>query len=174
MIFGSGRRRVIPTSQTETSNAVDSVLGDDEQLPKLELDDDDDLEPWMDWIKRTTHDVEAHMNKLHIDCWTSQARRKKWRWAQRVIGFTADRWAIIAAKWEPELHMDGQVSRARRRQSRPKLRWSDDITSFLSKVCGHENSWLEVPSDSPVWAKFEQQFVNDDWADRGAQAAPST
>ena len=37
------------------------------------------MEPWVDWIVRTTGLVEAHLAKLGIDDWVTAIRRKKWR-----------------------------------------------------------------------------------------------
>ena len=70
-----------------TSNDdVDSQVlqhGDDEDD---DGDDDamDDLEPWVDWIKRCTHDVEARLKKLKLDDWTTMQKRRKWRWAGKL------------------------------------------------------------------------------------------
>ena len=82
-----------------TSNDdVDSQVlqhGDDEDD---DGDDDamDDLEPWVDWIKRCTHDVEARLKKLKLDDWTTMQKRRKWRWAGKLARCDDDDWMLMA------------------------------------------------------------------------------
>ena len=40
-----------------------------------------DLEPWVEWVRRTTHAVESHLTTMDVENWACQARRRKWRWA---------------------------------------------------------------------------------------------
>ena len=84
-----------PTSDEDVDSDADKF----EALPPEDsIHEQEDLEPWVEWIKRTTHAVEGHMQKLHIECWTRQVRRRQWKWAHRVTGFSDNRWAKIAAK----------------------------------------------------------------------------
>ena len=120
----------------------------------------EDVEPWVEWIKRTTHAVEGHMQKLHIECWTRQVRRRQWKWAHRVTGFSDNRWAKIAANWNPQFHFDGRQSKAMRRQSRPKQRWEQNLNAFLKNNYGYECVWSDIAKDGKRWTELENLFVN--------------
>ena len=125
------------------------------------------LEPWVDWIKRTTHQVEHHLQKLHVECWVAQVRRKRWKWAQRVSSLCADRWAKVAAQWKPELHFDGLQCRARRRQARPKHRWDDDLNVLARQVLGQDSNWMALADDKKHWDELEERFVKGEWRETG-------
>ena len=100
-------------------------------------DDDTDLEPWSDWIRRCTHDVEQQISNIGIEDWVTQQRRRKWRWAQRVANNTSNKWTIRALTWDPTT-----IARfnARRRQARPRTRWTDDINQHIQKHFHHDNA----------------------------------
>ena len=88
-------------------------------LPEdTEQDDADaDLEPWVDWIKRCTHDVEQRMKELKLDDWVTMQRRRKWKWGQKPALFDNFDWTTAVLRWDPtlvpQLH-------SRRRPGRPK------------------------------------------------------
>ena len=146
-----------PTSDEDVDSDADAC----EALPPEDsIHEQEDPEPWVEWIKRTTHTVEGHMQKLHIECWTRQVRRRQWKWAQRVAEFSDNRWAKIAANWNPQLHFDGRQSKAMRRQSRPKQRWEHHFNAFLKNKYGYECVWSDLAKDAKRWAELEDLFVN--------------
>lgn len=57
--------------------------------PHIPNDDDTNLEPWVEFIRRCIHEAEALVQFLGIEDWISQQRRKKWRWARKIA--TVDR-----------------------------------------------------------------------------------
>ena len=98
------------------------------QIPSTQ--EDDTTEPWQDWLRRCTHEAEDHLKKLGAEDWVSMQRRRKWRWAQRVATDN-DKWTWKALLWEPVLDRRFQ---ARRQQGRPRKRWTDDITDYLTSL----------------------------------------
>jgi hypothetical protein len=130
-------------------------------------DNHEDLEPWADWIRRCTHDVEARMRRLKLDDWITMQRRRKWRWARKVATTQRCDWMAMAIRWDPtcnpRLH-------ARRRQGRPKTRWTTDIVAYLSSyatTADEDNSptmtvdnqlWLQLAQDELSWTSMEEGF----------------
>ena len=43
------------------------------------------LEPWVGWIQRATHDVEAKCKDLGMESWIEKARGMKWNLAERIV-----------------------------------------------------------------------------------------
>jgi hypothetical protein len=129
-------------------------------------DDDDiqtqsvELEPWTDWIKRTTHWAEAQVKQLKLENWLTQIWRRRWRWAAGIAKHEARRWTHRILVWQPE--MTTGTSKVRTRKAgHPRKRWSDDITQFLlSKdfAIVHSNWWtLALHAES--WSSVEKGFV---------------
>ena len=111
----------------------------------------DQLEDWVDWIKRSTRDVENRLEKLNLNDWVTTVRQRQWRWARTLVTMTEDRWAHRAIHWTPEWH------RGMRKQARPHRRWHDHFTSFLLEG-GITQHWSEVAS-TDVWSELESQFL---------------
>lgn len=99
--------------------------------PQDTVDPLDDLEPWVEWLRRCTHEAEAHMKKLHLGDWVAQQRRRKWRWASRLATTETDAWMTIALRWNPTLDTKHNNQR---RQGRPKTRWTDDIRKHIQQT----------------------------------------
>ena len=72
--------------------------------PHIPNDDDTNLEPWVEFIRRCTHEAEALVQSLGIEDWISQQRRKKWRWARKVVTVDRHKWNYYTTIWEPTLH----------------------------------------------------------------------
>ena len=161
---------------------VDSNPPTPEQQQQHTDDDTDettDLEPWVDWIRRCTHEVEARMKKLRLDDWVTLQRRRKWRWAHKIATTTQDTWTTIALQWDPTL--DRQLD-ARRRTGRPTPRWTDDIIDHIRQcktMAQQDNhnennaaitdgvgdqvyditTWLLLAKDKQKWADMERAYV---------------
>ena len=129
LILGHGRRK-----QLEPGHGAETVL-----------------EPWVDWIKRVTHEAEAKLESLEIESWVNTCRRRKWQWAATLTQMDTSRWAKRAATWDPEW-----CKEAKRPVGRPKKRWSDDIIKHLeqnSVTC----PWLQTSLQT--WSELESGFV---------------
>ena len=121
MILGHGRRRIQRAPEPTNS---DNKSEDSEEEPTVIQDDDgDELEPWVDWIRRVTHNAENTLQKLKIRTWIEQARKRKWRFAAELFsGDGEQKWSHAALEWNPQVHYDTPKPSARRKPTRPKLR----------------------------------------------------
>ena len=174
LIVNSPRRRTTPPLDNEdhhhdestddvNSNATQS--SDLEQL--LQLSEQELLEPWPDFLKRTTQQAEELAKQHNIDDWATHYLRQKWRWAARVAQQSHDRWSRLATTWEPQLHEKRPCSRL---NSRPRRRWDDDINHFLdnhyhpqhqssSEAANSTNRWLHLATDTTLWNELEEDFI---------------
>ena len=161
MILGHGRRRVQantvePESSGEDvqSNASNTVKPEDE--PSVEPVDE--LEPWVDWIKRVTYHMEGRLQNLKMRSWTEEARLRKWKWAQKLFtGEHSDRWSVKALHWNPQIHFDRPKPAARRRPTRPKLRWLDDILKISRDAS--DTSAEEVLKELDFWTQCQDLYI---------------
>jgi len=119
------------TDDDISDDDVDSTCSTTPVRPPQDDDDTTEAEPWADWIRRCTHEVEERMNKLHLDDWVSIQRRRKWRWAMKLATDPTDNLTTRALQWDPML--DAQLNN-RRRRGRPKTRWSDDICKYIRQM----------------------------------------
>ena len=119
------------------------------------------LEPWVDWVRRTTHEVEERCNKLNLESWVEQVRGMKWALAKRICYQDSDRWSWQVFHWDPELHFPGLRRSARRKQARPKLRWSDEIAKFLSM--NEKPALQRVEGDASLWTDLREEFIRGCW-----------
>ena len=156
MILGHGRRRIATMSVVEPdssgedvqSNASNTIKPDDEPAE----DPRDELEPWVDWIRRITHHVEERLKQLEMRTWVEEARLRKRKWARKLFtGEHSERWSTRALHWNPQIHFDRPKPSARRRPTRPNLRWLDDIVKISressdlapEEVLGHLDFWMQ-------------------------------
>ena len=125
-----------PRGDSDDSGSDVDSNPDTPQKPQLPDDHDTttDLEPWVDWIRRCTHDAENRMKKMNLDDWVTIQRRRKWRWPNKVASTTHDTWTTIALQWDPTL--DTQLH-ARRRTGHPKTRWTDDVKAHVRHTSTH-------------------------------------
>ena len=150
------KRRVNAPQGGNNDNDVDSNAT--EINFQCEQDEDDDcLEPWVDFIKRTTHDAEERLRRLNIEDWITAQRRRKWNFARRVASQNGSRWSNRVAKWNPEL----TSARTSRQQGRPKKRWQDDIENVLRTGLHNDSiNWMEVATNDTLWRSLESLYVN--------------
>ena len=60
------------------------------------------IEPWVDWLKRTTHQAEDRLRELKIPDWISAHRRLKLHWAKRLATTEDHTWTWRAMMWDPD------------------------------------------------------------------------
>ena len=161
MILGHGRRRAQPNAAEPESSGED-VQSNASNTVKPEADPPEDprdeLEPWVDWIKRVTHDVEERLKQPGMRSWTEEARLRKWKWAQKL--FTReqlDRWSVKALHWNPQVHLDRPKPASRRRPTRPKLRWLDDILKISREASN--TSAAEGVKEPNFWNQCRDLYV---------------
>lgn len=170
MILGE-KRRQITTSSDEGSSGHDVASNPEEVHPDgaEEYDNNDNeeqLEDWVEWIRRVTHRVENQMSKLKLEPWIAKARRIKWRWgrwAQRLLSEPSkDKWSARSLQWDPEFVSEGVRTRAYRTQGRPRTRCADDFTKYAQKILDDvSTSWSTLLRTPDFWKNGEDSFVKN-------------
>ena len=159
MILGHGRRRI--QRAPEPTNSDNKSEDSEEESAVIQDDDGDELEPWVDWIRRVTHNAENTLQKLKIRTWIEQARTKKWRFAAELFsGDGEQKWSHAALAWNPQVHYDTPKPSARRKPTRPKLRWTDELRNHVKDRLRPEQEWNDVCSDPDFWKTYESNFIN--------------
>ena len=157
IVFGSGRRMVESTEEnasTHSSEDRNSVKDDQEDagesLGSLHL------EPWEDWIRRTTRQAEEQLRVCGLEDWTAKYRQRKWRLARKIWTLDAKRWAKTALNWDAS--EDPTLSR---RVGRPTSRWTDGFNVCVHRTFGKEagTSWKDVITHDESWASLEPEFL---------------
>eukprot|EP00973_Karenia_brevis_P018647 2557449-Karenia_brevis.AAC.1 len=84
LMLGSGRRveRQCAETQSDTTQSSDEQTKEEEM--HLEIPEIWELEPWVDWVRRTTHLAEKEMQKAGVQDWVSQQRHRKWMLAGHI------------------------------------------------------------------------------------------
>ena len=159
MILGQGRRRI---ESTRGLTEEDQKSGDSEgDCASIQDDEGEMVEPWVDWIRRVTHNVESSLQRLKIRTWVEQARKRKWRYAAELYsGRGRQKWTHIALLWNPQLHSDTLQSTARRKPARPNLRWTDELQNFIKNRLQPGEALNDVCTDPDFWEKHENSFIN--------------
>ena len=160
-VLGQGRRRT--QTAPETPDDRDATDSEDPLDAPPEEDRRDELEPWLDWIKRVTHNVENNLQRLGIKTWVEQARKRKWKWAAELYSGLGERkWSHVALEWNPQVHCDAPRSTARRKPTRPNARWTDELRKFSKERLRPEQQWNDVCSNPDFWKTHENDFINRD------------
>jgi len=182
MILGAGRRRIIPTTPTLTANHQQTTAAatptnsataatennensesdndiqsnpdpEDTTQHEHDNDEDDNLEPWVDWIKRVTQHAEQQLGKLNINTWIHTIRTRKWRFLARVVKMPSNRWTKVALLWAPQT----TSKTARRSEGHPRKRWTDDIDDYL-QTQGIQEACVNTAMNT-TWNKLERGYV---------------
>ena len=61
-----------------------------------------DLETWVEWVQRTTHEARTVMTRLNIPMWTDEQHSRLQRWHDRVGQMSRERWARRVLDWLPD------------------------------------------------------------------------
>jgi hypothetical protein len=113
-----------PSNEDSTSdNDVDSNASAPKPDPP-DLDSTECLEPWVDWIKRCTHEIETRLRNLRLEDWVTMQRRRKFRYARKILHTDEYEWNNRALNWDPT--RDHKLT-PQRRHGRPRTRWTDDL-----------------------------------------------
>ena len=97
-------------------------------------------EPWVDFVKRSTHTSERLAREHGVKDWLQAQQWRKWKLAGEAARRTDKRWSHRLLNWKPffrKLH--------HRDVGRPCLRWSDSLV----EVAGGE--WVEAAVDKGLW-----------------------
>jgi hypothetical protein len=110
-------------------------------------DDSRDVEPWEEWIRRTTHQAERRVAELNLDDWLTVHRRQKLEWARQLVTDDVDTWAFRALAWQPD------EVKYQRAQARPRRRWQDEICSLLRQH-DVQMPWHEALRNDDIWNRI--------------------
>ena len=90
-----------PTHYDESSDPDADDVNSDTPSHEIPIDlIEDDMEPWEDFIRRCTYDVELKMKKLGIEDWISGQRWRKWNMG--VANDQRNKWTLKAALLGPQ------------------------------------------------------------------------
>jgi hypothetical protein len=143
-ILGQGRRKHNPETKPTTANDTEDNVEDDAK---------EVLEPWVDWIRRVTHDVLGIADGLNLPEWAEEQRRRKWRWAGHTARRTDGRWTEKIIYWLPI---------GRRVRGHTKTRWEDEVVAFAAKLMESETvrgEWTAIANDRLTWSILEADHV---------------
>ena len=134
MRWSAPTQHIVAKNEEDPSNDSDSNPRDVESIASEQpliaaMEDEEALEPWVDWIRRCTHEAEKQIADLGIEDWVSIHRRRKWRWARCVAIDQSNKWTLKALTWDPTL--DPWYT-PRRRPGRPQTRWTDDLVQHVT------------------------------------------
>eukprot|EP00973_Karenia_brevis_P090885 12404833-Karenia_brevis.AAC.1 len=102
-ILGAGRQIQAPPNAEMNEESASSDTSSS-STTETEKDDEDELthlEPWIDWIRRTTHLAEGSLKRAGLEDWVRAVRRKQWRWAGHLARRTDGRWSTKVLSWTP-------------------------------------------------------------------------
>ena len=93
--------------------------------------DDEELEPWPEFLKRTARMVDAQLQNTNLDDWYTLWRKRQWKWAGKLLQQSRYQWSYKAPFWEPAVDCRNG---GRRLRARPHKRWDDEIKAFLQSL----------------------------------------
>ena len=149
-IYQKGRLRQKRDDRTQSSSRLDEV--------ELAPEEDDDLEPWPEFMKRVTREIEHHMDKLHIEDWVKLQRRRKCTWASHVARRSDDRWSTTLLAWQPEGGPRQGGKGRGRKQARPCQRWEDALCDSFGSY-EFVSDWRLPAGDREEWNKLTMTFA---------------
>jgi hypothetical protein len=103
MMIGTGRRRATAARQgvaDEGANSLEDAAN--KSLHEGSFDPEPALEPWVDWIRRATHDSERLVKEVNLEDWVVIHRRRKWHFAGKAATKSDNRWSTRLFSWVPE------------------------------------------------------------------------
>ena len=124
------------TSDDESTDDVNSTTSDTNLQQLMATHNDDEHEPWPEFIKRATRIAEETTKQLNMQEWTTTYWKKQWKWANRIANQQQLRWSRLVAEWDPTTD---NPQHAQRKQGRPQKRWDDDINNFLRQANNHND-----------------------------------
>ena len=114
--------------------------------------DQNGVEDWVDWVVRSTREVERVMSDLAVPDWVEEVHRRSFRWAGRCARAADERWTREVLVWS---------AAGARKRGRPKFRWTDRLNQFLQQGRQATNEfWLGLANDEESWATLEDEYVN--------------
>jgi hypothetical protein len=147
-MFQKGRRpqtNIGSDDQSSTSEQGSQTLEPDQA--------EEILEPWVDWIRRVTHEIEGYASAAAVEDWVLAHRRRLFTWAGHVSRRGDNRWTTRLLDWTP--------SGRTRQQGRPCLRWEDPVNHYFQECCGLQSGeWRLLAANQNEWRSHIDKFVS--------------
>ena len=142
----------------------------------IEAEEDEEqlylLEPWHDFLSRTSRWSEEHLKAAGQKEWLTIWRARQWNWATRLVNDDSQKWSATATQWQPPLHCWKPSGRL---QARPRKRWEQDLVDFLAFwKPGSRETWQELAARPSEWERLKDAFVNYTCQHRGLSEAKRT
>eukprot|EP00973_Karenia_brevis_P090887 12404857-Karenia_brevis.AAC.1 len=102
----------------QSSNSDESTENETEADDEIE----NDLEPWVEWVKRATSLSQDLASKHGICDWVEEHRRRMWTLAGHTVRRDDRRWSTQLVHWIP--------STGGRKVGHPAKRWLDELVAF--------------------------------------------
>ena len=148
MVLNSKRRTLRASSSDASDSADTSEQGSDTS----------NLEPWVDFLKRTAQWTDEQLQNAGLSQWTVLWKKKKWQWAGKLMKDGVDKWSVRATLWQPLVHSNAPRGR---RQARPKKRWEQDFVDYIKNVLPETSkSWHDLARDQEWWLADTEKFAN--------------
>ena len=160
LMLRSARRKIVSADGSDTSSSSTGCSDDSDETAL----DQDELEPWVDWIKRVTREADRAIEGMGIQPWLEQVRRKQHRWAGHVVRRDDGRWSVLILDWQPERGARHGEAGYGRRRARPNKRWEDDLEVHAQHFTGQSQiSWRILAADRKTWKSMEDDFATGMW-----------
>ena len=143
-ILGTKRWIIESTESEDSPNSNED--GQEENENEL-------LEPWQDFLRRTTRLIERLASAAGLEEWSVTWRRRQWKWADNLISSQTHKWSYKTNIWRPDHH--GNV-RGFRSQGRPNKRWEDDIENFCMQLENNMLASRELTKDRKTYKSLEK------------------
>ena len=114
----------------DSDTAIDEIENEEEEC--------------IDYMKRSTQEVEEEMKSATIPCWIEAHRKRKWRLVMRNASLPEERWSRKAVAWNPGLISTVKTNRP---VGRPRKRWEDEINEFLRCKESEESRGNDLKND---------------------------
>ena len=149
-IFQKGRR--VAAADTSDSGTSGSDLQDSVE--------EDDLEPWPEYIQRVTHEIDDHLGRIGMEDWVAAYRRRVFTWAGHVSRRSDGRWSTRILDWTPEGGQRQQGSGRGRRQGTPSRRWAYWLDKYFKHSLGlDDGEWRLIAADRESWSGHLATFL---------------
>ena len=108
------------------------------------------VEPWVDYVKRSTHIAEMWRNRANVSDWIVAQRRRKWAWAGHCARRDDDRWSHMILLYTPA---------SQRLPGRPCRTWVDTLEELVEEKFGEGVSWLGLAANREAWKELGSAFA---------------
>ena len=123
---------------------------------------------YIPWIKQSTKQAEVKARDAGVECWLTDALRRKWVWAGKLVRAEPERLARRCTVWRDSEWWTQQPRGASAYGARPMRakpghfsRWENDLINF-SRHQGWA-SWQVEARCEETWMSMTEQFVSFTW-----------